>query len=416
MMDVIIDNIPPINGPLEAGIAVGIDPSLCDDEKLIIRTINDDKTLTNFMSSKSVALRFAYTKFSKDPLLTKYYVNSANLLYDCALHSPGDSDAVYGNVGGAYISDTSNDAAIRDMLDDKYAEICLFLIIATKANFWLTNHHTGQSAIMGYARKVLVALLKLDAKSTVPKSHVTMMHTIGHWSATKIILAGAKIPNLTVKQCPFPNITEWVLSAESAIRVASPPAGTHKLALARSLTIRIIKSRCILFFPMPEDLVIIGSEYDKMLTFRALCHVGALFLTGKPRVTTYDNIGETDLGRLGTYGRIMLPHSTLVKSPSLKESLVESYEDFSIDFKQILIGIQSMSIEEARKNLNNLKGREYGITPEICSQLASSFHVSSVYGSAVDEIESDHEEEPKKKKRRVPDEPPMSLRKRADKV
>ncbi|CAM1330157.1 Uncharacterised protein at_DN2557 [Pycnogonum litorale] len=334
-MEVLIDNIPPINGPLEAGIEVGIDPSLSEEYKLVVRTINDDKSLTSLAYSKSVALRYAYARYSSIPALVKYYVNAVNVLYDCSLHAPMDSNTVYGNVGSEYVSDSSNYDAIRNLLTNESAQTCLSFMIATKANYWLTNHHTGQAAIVGYARKVLVALLKLDPKATVPRANVTMMHTIGHWTATKTILSGAKFPNLTTRLCPFPARTEWTLSADALLRFESPPAGTHKLALAHALTKRIIKSRCLLFFPIPEDLVSIGAEFDKMLTYKAACHVGALFLTRKARVSTYDNVGETVLGRLGTYGRVMLPHSTIVKSPSLTESLVESYEDFSVDFKQI---------------------------------------------------------------------------------
>ncbi len=68
----------------------------------------------------------------------------------------------------------------------------VMMIVATKANFWLCNHHTGQGSIQGYANKVSEVVFGVTAD--IEFTHVA--HAIGHWCSTTIILDRAGIAGI----------------------------------------------------------------------------------------------------------------------------------------------------------------------------------------------------------------------------
>jgi len=105
------------------------------------------------------------------------------------------------------------------------------LILATKLNWWQTNHHTGQGGMSPYIVKVTNVLLPdMDAEN---KCELT--HTLGHWASTRACLnilkirclAADRMNNVVVKaQNVNVEVTDDML-----IRVKSMPAGTAKHAL-----------------------------------------------------------------------------------------------------------------------------------------------------------------------------------------
>lgn len=107
--------------------------------------------------------------------------------------------------------------------------MALTLIIATKATWWLTNHHTGQGEPIGFTRKVLIAQYGAHLSAET----VTMAHTIGHWASTVNILSIAEVQSLrrVSDAIPTPNVTV-VLTTDSKMRFTSLPAGTHRLVVA----------------------------------------------------------------------------------------------------------------------------------------------------------------------------------------
>ena len=59
-------------------------------------------------------------------------------------------------------------------------QAALTMIIATKINWWLTNHHTGQGAMSGYALKVFKTVVA-GMYNKDQSAWVDIVHTAGHW-------------------------------------------------------------------------------------------------------------------------------------------------------------------------------------------------------------------------------------------
>ena len=86
----------------------------------------------------------------------------------------------------------TEDVTNRDFYTIDNVRTALTAIVATKAGFWLMNHHTGQGGFMGYPRKVADVLWSGE---TFPIGmQVKVMHTIGHWSSTLHVLRKAGWP------------------------------------------------------------------------------------------------------------------------------------------------------------------------------------------------------------------------------
>lgn len=84
-------------------------------------------------------------------------------------------------------SAAEQNALILALTPEKIRRV-LTLIIAYKANWWQTNHHTGtiRESASGYVAKVLNAVFGQNTQA-----YVTLAHTISHWCSTTLILKKA---------------------------------------------------------------------------------------------------------------------------------------------------------------------------------------------------------------------------------
>jgi hypothetical protein len=50
-----------------------------------------------------------------------------------------------------YTKDSSCDESIKELVDEVGLRQAATVVLGTKANWWLTNHHVGQGEMTGYA-------------------------------------------------------------------------------------------------------------------------------------------------------------------------------------------------------------------------------------------------------------------------
>lgn len=311
--------IPDINGSIEAGLAVGTDPSLSDDKKIPIVEAATTQTASR------VAAKWAYFTFRDSPdAIRRAYVSAAVICVQAGLCRrigaipDGDwrtfnSEAAIG-IQGAESMTAADSNRISSMITKDDMQKALTLIIATKATWWLTNHHTGQGEPIGFTKKVLTAQYGAHLSAEI----VTMAHTIGHWTSTINILTIAEVQSLrrVSDAVPTPNVTV-VLTSDSKMRFTSLPAGTHRLVVAYEAAKRLVKSPAIRMCPSAQDFASLPDTRNRLIAEPSRYHIGAQYLTGVARSDYSDMFYESYLGRLGTYVRRMFAKSTLAASPQL---------------------------------------------------------------------------------------------------
>lgn len=172
-------NLPSINGEIEAGITIGVDASLPDDKKLPILKIARDVAGLNLV--KQHAAMWAYRQFT-DMTARQLFVNGVLGLIDtgciCHINDVADGDWFYQMTTTAPTNEDK--AAIEAIVNVEAINKAITVAIATKANFWLMNHHTGQGQVAGYVKKVL----EVFYPNAVTDQVVSAAHNLGHFCST----------------------------------------------------------------------------------------------------------------------------------------------------------------------------------------------------------------------------------------
>lgn len=357
--------LPPINGSLEAGIAVGVDPNLPDDIKLPLLVGS------NLQRAVSLAGAWARSKFSNMPPAALDLMTSGAMtcvMFGLLRKINGQSDGDWMPIQVPPAEAEGWDPVPASTYTVESLRNALTVIIATKANYWLTNHHTGQGSPSGYVLKVLT--LKFPGADMA--SLTTAAHTLGHWASTLHCLNVAQIPGVRpVEPYEYATATGFELAPDALLRFTGLPAGTHRMGVAAEAASRIIKSALIAICPSPRDFIAIPGIIASIRANRAGRHVGAAYLTGLPRVRYNDTDADSYLGRLGTFINKMSPKSTLARSPHLAEDRVQSYPDFSSDFDNDLNSYKLQSAMAARSALQALDAS--AMTEEQVAALRADF-------------------------------------------
>lgn len=282
--------LPAINGEIEAGLAVGVEAGLPEDSKLQVISTGTKDAMVKFSAT------WAYQKFSDTPSECRsMYTNAAAVITGCRLFAKvgelHDGDWTYVRQV-ALGEETPPDGYLR--LEEMRRAACI--IIATKANYWLMNHHTGQGAVAGYVKKILNVYFG-DAMS---ESMVSCAHTIGHWASTIHILTLAGIQGLKVVTHD-PRDASWgfQIAADAKLRFDSFPAGTHKLYVIYTGAKKLVRSKLAKACPGILGITELKNPYAEVSADRASHHVGGKYLTGNNRATADD--GGDWLGRVGVF-------------------------------------------------------------------------------------------------------------------
>jgi hypothetical protein len=219
---------------------------------------------------------------------------------------------------------TSNDPVARAL------SVCL----ATKINFFRTNHHTGQGEMSGFVKKVLSMLYPMLFKEAELRAVQDAVHNVGHWMSTHIGLNALGM--FTGKRVAISPVAALIgkaatnLATDFVARVDSLPAGTAPYAVVHATLKEFSTNKAFTVAPYAEEMfaaaeaieeLIAGSKKaaeEKAVDLRLTYHMGAMYLTGQPRKVF------TNPAPIGTVGSFLL---NLKGSSSLTASPLISKED-----------------------------------------------------------------------------------------
>lgn len=376
-LDAVFASLPVINGQVEGGIAAGLDESLAHDDRLPILKAADGTF--DQESAKAFALRWAYQKFENNPDMRKLAVCAVVVVFDLGLIALDDSDVAYVGPDHPLCSDDANDAAIKELTNHTGYSRAATVILATKASWWLTNHHTGQGRMAGYPSKVA----KILFEDTDPEIAAGVFHKIGHWASTREVLRAAGIEGLKQSRVLFEAKHPLTLSDDAKLRFAGFPSGTHKIANAYAGARRLVGSMYLGVTPDAASIRDVVKPYERVRADRAFYHVGAQFLTGAPRRDAGEDVAEGTLGRIGTFLRIVMPRSSLTDSPHFTSDRVQSYPDFDADFEARLTSLKAKQATMSSDGMDRLVSGFEVFSARLAQDVASAFGVPVAYGIGV---------------------------------
>jgi hypothetical protein len=181
---------------------------------------------------------------------------------------------------------TISDKITRDTLTHANTIIC-----ATKVNFWLMNHHVGQTADRNTASGYVQKVLTMKYSTPLPANIVKATHMLGHYASTRFILERAGIPNILPTEARLTrDVYEIRFADDAKLRFNTPPAGTHRLAICYEAARRLSKYQFAHFCPDISDFTVLPSWKQAIMSNPAIYHVGALYLTGQKEQNFTDNI------------------------------------------------------------------------------------------------------------------------------
>lgn len=360
-------NLPPVNGLFEAGIAVGLDPSLPEAEKLpILRMASTEDAI-------SYAAQWANTTFAAKPNAAKQlYVNGAVACIGAGLcttvGTANDGDWIMVEKP----SDKVKAGIPPNYVNRKEIHRALTLIVATKANWWTSNHHTGQAnqELTGYVKKVM-AVFELESGNP---DIMTAAHTIGHWASTISVLTAAGVAGLKVPNAPMHDpLSTMVLSEDAKLRFTAQPAGTHRLVVCHEAAKRLSRSKLAKGCRDVSGFIPLAAARNNVMAAPASYHIGAHYLTGSPRAAYDDSTWTTVQGRLGTFIRSMYLQSTLAKSPHFTETAVVSADDYDPEWKNFLASYKAQSASASTDFLKAMIEEQTAATSDDLESFKSNF-------------------------------------------
>ncbi|XP_072160645.1 uncharacterized protein [Bemisia tabaci] len=187
--------------------------SLPDDIKLPLLT---GSTLQRAVS---LAGAWARSKFSNMPPVAQELMMSGAMV--CVMF--GISRKINGQPDGDWVpipappaESETWEAVPQQTYSIEALRTALTVVVATKANWWLTNHHTGQGAPSGYVLKVL----SLKFPGADMAALTTAAHTLGHWASTLHCLNVARIPGVRpIEPFEYANANRFELAPDALFKI-----------------------------------------------------------------------------------------------------------------------------------------------------------------------------------------------------
>ncbi len=172
----------------------------------------------------------------------------------------------------------------------------LSVCLATKINYFQTNHHTGQGEMTSFIRKVLSTLYPNQFKEADINQLKDAAHTVGHWMSTHIGLNSlGMITGKPVAISPVAALMGQAatnLASDFVARADSLPAGTAPYAVVHATLKEFSTNKAFTVAPyakemaeaakLIQDLLDEAKEARKNKTVdpRLAYHMGAAYLTG----------------------------------------------------------------------------------------------------------------------------------------
>nr|AXA52553.1 putative capsid [Linepithema humile qinvirus-like virus 1] len=371
-------NLPSINGEIEAGITVGVDATLPDDQKLpIFYMKNEPATLEQI---KQNAVCWAFTQFT-DVVASEIISNGVAAMMDLGLVTytgkipsiVADGDWFHTSHSVELTEDLSK--SIPKVVTKEAMMKSVTMAVATKANFWLMNHHTGQGAVAGYVKKVLDVFYPGHVNDQV----VSAAHNLGHFTSTLEVLKMAGMAGLSpVKPIMKADNSVLTLSQDAKLSFMSMPAGTHSLAIGYESAKSLVSSVYAPFCPNVTEFSLLPDQKKEVMTAPSSFHMGASYLTGVSSGDYDDNFMTHYLGSLGTFINVLYKNSTLAKSPHMTPAKVESYDDYDAEWKALLVSMQQVQAAASGKVAEEHMEALQVLSGEALDELSKSFKATAM--------------------------------------
>ncbi|CAH0387134.1 unnamed protein product [Bemisia tabaci] len=258
---------------------------------------------------------------------------------------------------------TITEAAPPESVSQEAIIKALSIVISTKANLYMMNHHTGQGPLAGYAKKVV--MVQYPSWRDNDNSVVTCVHTIGHWASSIGIFNIAGVPGVKAVSGPtYTKTINVVLSNDAKLRFAGMPAGTARHSITYEGAKRLVRSMLGQLCPGLNDFLVLPGIRKAIMENRIQYHIGASYFTGRGRADFEDTSAEDFLGRIGTFILSMMPKSTLAQSPHLTQNKVKSYPDYDPQWANTLIQFKASAAAGAGEALKKVINASSAATPE----------------------------------------------------
>ncbi len=335
------------DGAVTAGLAALGDDSLPEAERLPV-PVNanlDVHQLAVYAAANAVSNPLVGANRDCRALVA----NAAYLVVGYGLVAKG-LDAGGGDIRDVPQSFTSQ-AMINDaesLLNEENLKKAATIIMASKVNWWETNHHTGPGCFSPYMAKVVSTTYPKADRARLKK----WVHAAGRWASTHQALKSFKIT------CARNTSSRWQISPRHVITMAdditirneSLPAGTEKHAICHAAFKKyhahvgfIIASNKRILFACVEEVqkllkdtaehrvAVEGGKFD-VADPRTYYHKGATFLNNKPR-KKFASAEAT-----GIVGSILYHHfkrASMTKSAHIffrSTKVYEQSDSFDVDF------------------------------------------------------------------------------------
>jgi len=370
----LLEGLPSINGAFEIGIAAGADPSIADNHKLVFQH-SDISMHATAVNSAVWALKAFHG--SRQGM----YVTCAYCAVYFGLLARGDGDWLR---SAEPIEVKATDIeAIRPHITQDKARIALSVMIATKINWWVMNHHTGTGSLQGYSRKVAITLLNAD--TTTMAETADFMHTVGHWCSTKMVLTKLKIIPSSITKLMEPDDylgQNLHVSMDILIRLKSLPAGTHKHGVAEGIMKRLLVHPMSKYSNVIAHARQIADSLELVRKEPYSYHIGARYLTDEDRKVFNDSDAENFLGRLGTFASVFAEKSTLFKSPHVKDKFM-NYEDYDESYLQLCrsvkLGSINMDVSKIMKQMSSYLSSSGSLKTSFVNEMRAKMGIQLTY-------------------------------------
>ena len=262
-------------------------------------------------------------------------------------------------------------------VDSEVVNRVMSLIVATKINYFNTNHHTGQGAVSHFIQKVLATLFSDISNEVAEEDMKNTAHRIGHWASTHVCFGILNIRtgrSVSVLPCAVRFGREaGTLATDFLVRSDALPAGMAAHGIVHACLSKYGMSKVLFYMPRVEEVTACAKEVeelkqavtqakeDRAIDPRALGHVGSMYLTGRARVPLKT---IAPIGVIGPFLYHLHPASSMTKSPLItRKSATGSGYDKAYDGAQ--------GYDEAWDEFcEGFCNRRAALSPELVNKLA----------------------------------------------
>lgn len=330
------------NGDLIIGIGAGIDAALADVDKLRVPS-------GSIVVNSAVDFSVSFFEKNLEPVIEEIVTSSIAAIYAYGVLELTGSDitVVNANEPGLHMREIT--------IDKVRIQKAMTLICATKLNFFCQNHHTGQGALTGLPLKVFNSLYNINAEIAITPEITSVIHKVGHWASTRIILRKLGIPDISNVR-GVPGLINLEFGPDFKIRNTMMPAGTGSLALCFAILKKMKSTKLIYAVEDPTMISRVSEAYWRVFDHRAKYHLSALYLTGQERLAHDDNEFTSILGFLGSFIVNLYPSSSICKSPRIKRGInyvYKDYEGYSESFESLCNSVKKAMSKGIRGDIQS---------------------------------------------------------------